>query len=115
MSPSKKNPIVEIDVDEAYSVSAGEDGVIDTVYFDIAEQDGKWWLSAMIDCDSASFVDSLVKDDGPYDSENDALMGGLNAAVDWMVNNDYGDYEVDSRLQHLCASGGATEEDGLRP
>ena len=31
MSPSKKNPIVEIDVDEAYSVSAGEDGVIDTV------------------------------------------------------------------------------------
>jgi len=92
--------ITVVDVDEAYSVGAEvQDGAgADVVYFAVAEAGGKWFMSAIIDCDSASFVDSLVADDGPYDSEEEAIAAGLNCAVEWMISNDVGEYEIDSRI-----------------
>lgn len=91
--------VVDVNFDDAYSVSSEIDGQVNSVYFDVGERNGKWFMSATIDCETASFTDSLVKDDGPYDSEEEAKRAGLNAAIEWMVNNQQPDWEIDSRLE----------------
>jgi hypothetical protein len=91
--------IVTIDVDNAYSVSTDDD----SVYFEVEENSKGWWMSSMIDCDSAGFVDGLITDDGPYATEKEAVQAGYNCALEWMANNDYFDYEVDSRISEILA------------
>ena len=90
--------IATVDFDNAYSVCAGEGEQVDCVYFDVAEGSDGWYMSASIDCDSASFTDTYVVDDGPYPSEEAAMQAGMNAASQWMADNDYTDYEVDNRI-----------------
>lgn len=100
---SDEGQVVEVDFDSAYSVAAiADDGSgADCVYFDVAELGGKWFMSAVIDCDSASFVDSLCVDDGPYETEAAAKTAGLDCATDWMLNNGIFDFEVDSRIKEV--------------
>lgn len=92
------DPIVILDVDEAYSVSAGDDPEVDTVYFAVANGPGGWYLTAVLDSDSSHFVGDLCTDDGPYTSEHEAKLAGLGASLEWMVTNDHWDTEIDSRL-----------------
>lgn len=93
--------VAEVDFDESYSISAGDEEV-DTVYFDVAQDEaGQWYMSASLDCESSHFTTALVVDDGPYNSRELALLAGLSAAREWMAANGYSDYEVDSRLHHL--------------
>lgn len=89
--------IAEIDVDEAYAVSSRDD----IVYFTVEKNRHGWWMSAMIDCGTASFVDDLVQDDGPFATEDIALQAGLNCAFEWMESNGVTNYEVDLRLKRL--------------
>ena len=41
----------------------------------------------MVDCDTASFVDALVTDDGPYPTEKEAITAGCYGAADWCIEN----------------------------
>lgn len=60
---------------------------LDGVYYAVAEGADGWYMSAIVDCDTASFADSLVTDDGPYEDEKAALAAGQNAAFDWCASN----------------------------
>jgi hypothetical protein len=45
-----------------------------------------------VDCNATyftenHFTDNLVTDSGPYETEEEALEAGLNAAGDWCVDN----------------------------
>lgn len=86
-----REPICIIDVDEARYEGDDKDGI----YYDAAEGEDGWYLSAIVDCDSAGFVDTFIQDDGPYESYDAAMSAGLDAARDWCVNNgiDYGSDE----------------------
>ena len=80
-----KKTIVPFDVDDATYIGDEDDGV----YFQVAQgDDGKWYMTAVVDCNTAHFTDDLVVDDGPYDSEDAAIMGGKNAAIGWCADND---------------------------
>ena len=79
---TEKKTIVPFDVDDATYVGDEENGV----YYQVARGADGWYLTAVVD--TASFVDNLVVDDGPYDSEADAIQGGKNAAFDWCFAND---------------------------
>jgi len=91
--------IATVDFDSAYSVAAEVEGGCNCVYFDVGQRNGKWFMSAVIDCDTASFVDGLTTDDGPYDTEAAAIAAGLHCAIDWMLNNEHPDFEIDSRIE----------------
>ena len=74
-----------VDVDDgATYIGSGDDGV----YFDAAEGPDGWYMSAIVDSDTGHFVDSLVTDDGPYETRERAIEAGRNAAYDWCMNND---------------------------
>jgi hypothetical protein len=81
---TEKKTIVPFDVDSATYVGDENDGV----YYQVARGDDGWYMTAVVNCDTASFVDDLVVDDGPYDSEADAIEGGKNAAFGWCFDND---------------------------
>ena len=91
--------IATVDFDSAYSVAAEVECGCDCVYFDVGKRNGKWFMSAVIDCDTASFVDGLTTDDGPYDTEAAAIVAGMNCAIEWMINNEVTDFEIDSRIK----------------
>lgn len=73
-----------MDVDSAHYVGDGTDGV----YYDAAPHRGKWYASALVDSDTGHFVDSLFTDDGPHDTEEEALRAGRNGATEWCFTND---------------------------
>ena len=79
---TEKKTIVPFDVDSASYVGDENDGV----YYQVARGDDGWYMTAVVD--AASFVDNLVVDDGPYDSEAAAIEGGKNSAFDWCFDND---------------------------
>jgi hypothetical protein len=80
----KKPHVCDVDVDEATYVGDGEDGC----YYDAAaDHDGKWYTSVIVDCDTAGFVDTLIQDDGPYDTFEAAMEAGRHYAEDWCVTN----------------------------
>jgi hypothetical protein len=89
----KPKPLVEVDFDEATYIGNEEDGV----YFAVGEVKGKgWFLSAVVDCNSAGFTETLVTDDGPYPTREEAEMGGRNAAYEWCSTNEIAiDYETE--------------------
>lgn len=78
-----KKTIVPFDTDDATYVGDGNDGV----YYQVAKGDDGWYLTAVVDCNSAHFTADLVVDDGPYESEAAAIMGGKNAAFGWCLDN----------------------------
>lgn len=80
----KAKPIVDFDVDEATYVGDEEDGV----YYQVAKGRKGWYMTAVVDCNTAAFVDTLVSDDGPYDSEAHAITAGQNCAIEWCMDND---------------------------
>src|ERR1041385_1414088 len=92
MVSTDEGPIAKVDPDNAYVVS-GKDS---TVYFDVGQGfDDKWYVSIITD--STGYSGDLLADDGPYDSEQEAIQGGKNAAVQWFVNNGL-EYDMDQRL-----------------
>jgi hypothetical protein len=81
---NKQQRICEVDLDEAFYLGGGEDGV----YFDAEEGPGGWYTSSVVDCNSGHFIDSLVTDDGPYGTRAEALQAALNgSAYEWLVTN----------------------------
>jgi len=70
----------DVDFDEASYLGDCDDGVYWQVWEDY---DGQWYMSAVVDCDSAGFCDGLVKLDGPYESEESADQAGRDAAAEW--------------------------------
>src|SRR5512147_909945 len=75
--------IVPFSVDEATYVGDENDGC----YYQVAEGPDGWYVTVVVDCDTASFVDTLVKDDGPCPTKKHAEETGRNTAVDWCVTN----------------------------
>jgi hypothetical protein len=78
-----KKKIVTFDIDEATYIGNAEDGV----YYQIAEKHGKWYMTAVVDSNTGSFVDNLIVDDGPYDTEQEALKAGAAVAQEWCIDN----------------------------
>ncbi len=95
--------IVKFDVDEAHYLGGrprearrGSD-TSDGVYYQTGKGKGGWYVTTVVDSDSAHFVDTLSKDDGPYDSEDAARCAGASAAANWAMNNGVRITEKDRR------------------
>lgn len=73
--------VPEIDVDDAAYVGDEDSGV----YYTVAEHEGKWYMSAMVNC--PHFNSYLYEDDGPFDSEQEAIDAGYYSALDWCIDN----------------------------
>ena len=74
-------PIVTFNVDEARYVGDDEDGC----YYQAAEGEDGWYVTIVVDCDSAGFVSDHTTDDGPYPSEDDAWEAGRSGSMDWCL------------------------------
>ena len=46
-----------------------------------------WYCTVVVDSETGSFVEDLMKDDGPYITKDEALEAGHIAAADWCLNN----------------------------
>lgn len=80
--------ICKVDWDHAYSIARDTDEEpVDIVYFDVCEGSDGWYLSMDLDCNSGSFTETLVDDDGPYNGKNAAIWGGMFGALDWFFIN----------------------------
>lgn len=75
--------IVEFDVDEAEYIGDEEDGC----YVAVGRDDDGWYYTVVVDCNTASFVEDLATDIGPYGTREDALEGGRSCAIDWCLTN----------------------------
>ena len=69
--------IVPFSADDAKYVGDEEDGV----YYQTAEGPDGWYVTAVVDCNSTHFVETLLDDDGPYETEADAENVGHAFAV----------------------------------
>lgn len=76
-------PIVPFDVDHATYVGDEQDGV----YYQTQEGPDGWYVTTVVDCNTAHFTDTLERDAGPFDTERDAEEYGENAAIDWCEVN----------------------------
>jgi len=76
-------PIVDWDLDEATYVGDGEDGC----YFLAQEHKKKWYVTVVVDCNTAHFCDDLETDAGPFNTRAQAEAYGNNMATDWCINN----------------------------
>lgn len=77
-------PIVNDDWDGATYYGDEDDGV----YVSVGRgPDGKWYFTASVDCNSAHFTDTLVGDNGPYETEEEAKEAGKNVALTWCWDN----------------------------
>lgn len=113
--PPEQHPLVEadnapicvLDWDNAYSIASDEEeGESDVVYFGAAEKNGGWYLTIDLDCNTGGFTETITRDDGPYDTKEEAIQAGFDGALDWYTINwpesDLpGKDAVDSRLHHL--------------
>jgi hypothetical protein len=115
-SMSKPNPICEIDVDEAKYLGGGDESSSDGVYFDAKQEGGLWYMSAIVDSDTGHFVDTLVQDDGPYPSYEEAMEAGINAALEWAMTNEVviEDKEIDATRDAIHLEAAAASESRLR-
>ena len=93
-------PVCVVDFDSAVYYGDENDGV----YFDVAKGcDGKWYSSAVVDCDSGGFTDGLHTDAGPFGSAERALHAGYDVAAEWCSWNDVFDCEdYDDMLARLA-------------
>jgi hypothetical protein len=78
----------KVDVDEATYFGDENDGVY---YQAFEDEDGKWWMSAIVDCDTGGFVDTLADSEGPYDTEEGAMIAGRDCAWEWCSWNEVWD------------------------
>lgn len=76
--------IVPFDVDVAAYYGNGKDGC----YYQTAKGPDGWYVTVVVDCETGSFVQDLVTDDGPHPSEESAESMGHETAVDWCLEND---------------------------
>jgi hypothetical protein len=95
---AKPHAIVDFDADYAESL-CGKDGR-DCVYWQTAEGPRGYYVTTVVDSDTGSFVDNLTVDDGPYTTERDADEAGLNAAIEWLADNQVKYTQTDYR-HHL--------------
>jgi hypothetical protein len=80
----KGEEVCVVDVDEATYVGDSDDGC----YYDAAQdRDGKWYTTVLVDSDTGSFVSTLVQDDGPFDTHEEAMAAGRCWAENWCVDN----------------------------
>jgi hypothetical protein len=79
-----RGPIAVVDFDSASYVGDNEDGV----YVAAAQGANGWYVSTVVDCNTAHFVQPLVTDDGPYDTEARAVAAGLRQAEEWCTDNE---------------------------
>lgn len=90
--------ICEVDWDNCESARVSVDGEENIIYFDAKEGGDGWYLTIVLDCNTAGFCDTITQDDGPYNCRDAALVGGLNFVYEWMGNNhpdlnvEYSDY-----------------------
>lgn len=82
--PEDNKHHAEVDLDEPDACVG--DG-FDNVYVGVGEGPDGWYVSAVVDSDTGSFVDSLVTDDGPYTTQAEALEAGKNAGREWCYTN----------------------------
>ena len=74
--------ICDFDFEDAHYLG----GQCNGVYFSAAQgKDGKWYMSATVD--AKLFTESLVDDDGPYETCEEACKAGLDTAVGWCTKN----------------------------
>jgi len=93
--PREKRPIVTVDVDAAYRVSADED----VLYINTGEHGCFWYYTITVDFGTGRFVASPVQDFGPFRSERAAKKTALARVTDWMHTNTITEFYVDPRLQ----------------
>jgi hypothetical protein len=79
--------ICEVNWDDCERASVNVDGEQDIVYFDAKKGDDGWYLTIVLDCNTAGYCDTITQDDGPYGSRDTALLGGLNFVFEWMSDN----------------------------
>jgi hypothetical protein len=84
----RRQQIATVDFDEAEYIGSEDDGV----YVQTAEGPDGWYVSSVIDYNTARVTHAYITDDGPYASQAEALAAGLSAAKDWCVDNGV-DYE----------------------
>lgn len=75
--------VVAFDADVAEYIGNEEDGV----YVQAGQDHRGFYVTCVVDCDSASFVDNLGPEMGPYIDENKALCAGRIVAIDWCLTN----------------------------
>ena len=80
---AKAKSKVDWDVDAATYVGDGTDGV----YFQIQACPDGWYMTAVVDSDTGSFVDTVVSDDGPYATAEEATQAGRSFAENWCADN----------------------------
>lgn len=81
--PRKTYAIVQFDADKADYLGDEQDGC----YYQVAECDGAYYCTVVVDCDTAGFVDNLYTDEGPFDTIEQAADFGHDAAYDWCAEN----------------------------
>ena len=85
----KTKQIAEVDMDSAYYLGTGNDGV----YFDAAKFEGLkgrggWYVSTVVDTAGGAYCGDMTTDDGPYESQGRALEAGLDEAYEWLTANE---------------------------
>jgi hypothetical protein len=81
--PAEKARICTVDMDEDTYIGNEDDGV----YVAVAQGPDGWYTSSVVDCNTSSFTDALVTDDGPYATEAEAKQAGEFGAKDWCITN----------------------------
>ena len=87
--------VVDFNADEAEWIGDEDDGC----YVQVAEQTREaftagtglplpgWYCTVVIDCDTASFVQDLYTDEGPFETKDEALEFGHCSATEWCLLN----------------------------
>lgn len=65
----------------------------DGAYYSVGRGPRGWYLTVLVDCDTAGFMDVIVNDQGPYGTEDVALEEGKNAATEWCWDNNVRTHE----------------------
>jgi hypothetical protein len=67
------------------------------VYIGVGGDDAGFWLWLSVDCNTTNFTESLLKGvsepEGPFEHLADAVNAGIDAAMEWMRKNYYGNLE----------------------
>lgn len=84
-------PIVSVDLDTAGYYGSDEDGVyVCVAYHPGSRRRGTrrgWYVTTVVDCNSAHFIQDLITDDGPYPARHVAYAAGKGVAIDWCWTN----------------------------
>jgi hypothetical protein len=98
---------VHVDFDSAYNASnhAGDY----TVYFDVERRRDGWWLGVAVD--GGHFTDEPA--DGPYPTEDEAIMGGENAVWE-IMGHQFRRIYWDDRLKQIRKERARRARRGIR-